>query len=412
MDVDTAADPANLPATDKGISAPDVVDKYKAAADIVSAALELVRKFSYAGMSVAKLCQLGDAKVEKGAAGVYNKARTATGDKLEKGVAFPTCVCRNHCAAHFSPLSDADGGTLAAGDIVTVQLGAHIDGYCAMLAATDVVRASKDDPVSDAAGTTAVAAEGRAGDAMVAAWTAAQAVLRVMRPGRKNSDVTEVIAKVARDFGVEPLEGVLSHEMKRYVVDGSRVIMNRRDTEGGTHVEEWSFEENEVYGMDIAMSTGEGKAKSSDAKTTVYKRQVDVDYKLKLKASRAVFSEVNKRFPTMPFTLRALEDPTRARLGMTEMISHGLVVPYPVLHEREGQTVARVAMTVLVLPSQTMPITALARPPARSEREVKDPDVLALLATSIEKKKKKSAGSGPGSGAAGAGAAPGGVVTK
>jgi curved DNA binding protein len=395
MEVDSGATDAAA-ATDKGISAPDVVDKYKAAAEIATSALELIRKFNYAGMSVAKLCQLGDAKVEKGASSVYNKARTAAGEKLEKGVAFPTCVSRNNCAAHFCPLGDADGGTLVAGDVVTVQLGAHIDGHCAMIATTDVVRASKDDPVVSNGSGGGGTVEGRAADAMVAAWTAAQAVLRVMRPGRTNTEVTDVIAKVARDFGVEPLDGVLSHEMKRYVVDGSRVILNRRDSEGGTRVEEWAFEENEVFAVDIVMSTGEGKAKALDAKTTVYKRQVDVDYKLKLKASRAVFSEVNKRFPTMPFTLRALEDATRARLGMTEMVSHGLVVPYPVLYEREGQTVARMAVTVLVLPAQTLPITPVERPPAKSEREVKDPDVLALLAMSIDKKKKKGGGGGPG----------------
>ena len=38
--------------------------------------------------------------------------------------------------------------------------------------------------------------------------------------------------------------------------------------------------------------------------TTVYKRALDQEYKLKLKASRSIFSEINKRFPTMPFTVR------------------------------------------------------------------------------------------------------------
>ena len=44
------------------------------------------------------------------------------------------------------------------------------------------------------------------------------------------------------------------------------------------------------------MSTGEGKSRVHDEKaTTVYKRAPDQGYSLKLKASRAVFSEVNKR---------------------------------------------------------------------------------------------------------------------
>jgi curved DNA binding protein len=375
-------------AADKGIEAPDVVDKYKAAAEIANAALEVVRRFAYAGFPVFKLCALGDAKIEKDASSVYNKARSANGEKLDKGVAFPTCVSINNCAAHYSPLTEDDGAILSSGDVITVQIGAHIDGYAAMAATTEVVRAARDDdPVSVPAGPKA--------DAIVAAYTAAQAVLRVMRPGRTNDQVTEVIAAVAKDFDVQPLEGVLSHLVKRYVVDGSKVVLNRRDIEGGTRVEKWEFEENEVYAIDIVMSTGTGKAKEIDSKPTVFKRQVDVDYNLKLKASRAVFSEVNKRFPTMPFTLRALEDPKRARLGMTELIGHGLVLPYPVLYEREGQTVARLCMTVLILPSQTMPITACPAPPATSDKKVTNAEVIQLLDTSIEKKKKVKKSSKP-----------------
>ncbi len=48
----------------------------------------------------------------------------------------------------------------------------------------------------------------------------------------------------------------------------------------------------------MQMSTGEGKAKVLDEKeTTVYKRALDQEYKLKLKASRPIFSEINKRVP-------------------------------------------------------------------------------------------------------------------
>jgi hypothetical protein len=36
----------------------------------------------------------------------------------------------------------------------------------------------------------------------------------------------------------------------------------------------------------------------------------------RLQASRFVFSEINKRFPTMPFTMRLIEDSGRARLGL------------------------------------------------------------------------------------------------
>lgn len=368
---------------EKGIESPDVVDKYKSAAEIATSTVELLRKACYPGMKLATLCSLGDKKIDNSVAAVYTKAKTESGDKLEKGVAFPTCVSLNNCAAHCCPLStDPEAETtLSAGDVLTVQLGAHIDGYAALTAQTLVVRAAKEQAAPEPL-------IGRPAAAVAAAYTASEAALRVMRPGGTNTRVTDVIAKVAANYGVAPLEAVLSHQVKRYVVDGAKVIANK-----STHdqrVEEWKFEENEVYNLDIAMSTGEGKAKEMSTKESVYKRQVDVDYKLKLKTSRQVFSVINRKYPVLPFTLRALgDDPKKSRMAVTEMKNHNLLVSYPVLYEREGETVARCSVTVLVLPSQTMRITQVAPPALSCDVELADEEIKALLATSLGKKKKK-----------------------
>lgn len=368
-------------APEKGIDQTEVLEKYKAAGAVVDQALEVARKAAFAGMAVRKLCQLGDALISKQCSTIFSKARTEAGEKLEKGVAFPTCVCVNNCASHFCPIeTDPEVSvTLQEGDIVTVQLGAHIDGYATIAAHTIAVRPSKEADVPPITG--------RAADAVVAAYTAADAVLRVMRPGKSNEEVSDVIAKVAADFEVSPLEGVLSHQMKRYVVDGSKVIMNKQTVEA--RADKWDFDPYEVYNLDVVMTTGEGKAIQRDTRETVYKRQVDVDYKLKMKTSRQIFFEINKSYPTMPFTLRALSDPKKSRMAMTEIVKHSLVTSYPVLYEKDGVIVARCSMTVLVTPSQTMVVTKSVMPEVRCEKEVKDEDVKALLAMSIGKKKKK-----------------------
>jgi hypothetical protein len=41
-----------------------------------------------------------------------------------------------------------------------------------------------------------------------------------------------------------------------------------------------------------------------EKQTTIYKRAVDKSYHLKMKASRFIFSEINTKFPIMPFTAR------------------------------------------------------------------------------------------------------------
>lgn len=42
-----------------------------------------------------------------------------------------------------------------------------------------------------------------------------------------------------------------------------------------------------------------------EKQTTVYKRAVDKNYNLKMKASRFIFSEISQKFPIMPFTARS-----------------------------------------------------------------------------------------------------------
>ena len=88
------------------------------------------------------------------------------------------------------------------------------------------------------------------------------------------------------------------------------------------------------------MSSGEGKPKESGLRTTVYKRAVEKKYSLKNKASRTFFNEVNKAFPTMPFSLRSLPDEKASKLGVRECVLHELLVTYPVCNDKRGDFIA------------------------------------------------------------------------
>ena len=58
--------------------------------------------------------------------------------------------------------------------------------------------------------------------------------------------------------------------------------------------------------------------------------------------------EVNKRFPSLPFSIRALNDQTAAKVGVRECINHDMILPYPVLCEKPGEFVAQFKATVVV----------------------------------------------------------------
>jgi methionine aminopeptidase len=103
---------------------------------------------------------------------------------------------------------------------------------------------------------------GKAADVLAAAYTGAEAILRLVKPGAKNTDIPDVLEKIAAAHGCSVVEGVLSHQMKRFLIDGEKCILAKADVEN--KVEEAEFEVNEVYHLDVAMSTGDGKTRELD----------------------------------------------------------------------------------------------------------------------------------------------------
>lgn len=91
----------------------------------------------------------------------------------------------------------------------------------------------------------------------------------------------------------------------------------------------------------------------------------------------ALFSEVEKRFGSMCFTLRAIEDEKKGKLGVVECVKHELLSAFPVLWEKEGETVAQFKFTLLLMPNSPMRITSGPFEPEmyKSEFSVKDPEI-------------------------------------
>ena len=365
------------------------------------------------------------------------------GKKIDKGIAFPTCLSVNSVVGHYCPAAD-DATVLNEGDCVKIDLGAHIDGWIAVGAHTVIL---SPEPI-----------KGRDADLLAATSACMEAALRTIRPGKKAKELAPVLQKIAASYGCTVVEGVLCHQMKQAVIDGHKTAPNRvSPVEGASPAQqaqaaaaaakegENEFEEGEAWAVDVVLSTGVGSARVLDEKATtvsfrkrgkkrererereregereeggttkterkqqtltlssflflhpkpkpkpqIYKRALDVEYSLKMKASRTVFSEISKRFSTMPFALRALATPG-ARLGVIECVNHYLLQAYPVLHERSSERVAQLKTTVLLMPNGSDRVTGVPLQPHESDKSVEDELVKKLLATSLKPKKKKPA---------------------
>merc|ERR1712196_291802 len=134
-----------------------------------------------------------------------------------------------------------------------------------------------------------------------------------------------------------------------------------------------------------------GKTKETELRNTVFKRAVETSYLLKTQKARQFLHEVNKRFPALPFTLRAIEDEQVARVGVSEAKRHELLEEYPVLKEKDKEVVAQFKFTVCLLPGGTKKITGLPLNESQvaSSLSVQDEDLKKLLASSANPKNRK-----------------------
>jgi curved DNA binding protein len=335
------------------------------------------------GVKALELCEFSDKLLNDETNKVFRKQEK--GKEMKKGIAFPTCISINNCVCHFAPLKNDPDIEVKAGDVVKIDLGAHIDGYPAVVAHTLVVGEGKESKVT-----------GRRADVMLAAHYASELALRLVKPGNENQQVTDAIQKAAESFKCKPIEGMLSHQLQHHIIDGKKSFIQNPTDAQKKEMEKCEFNVHEVYGVDVLISSGEGKGREMDTRTTIYKRK-DTVYNLKMKASRQFYSEVDKKFGYMPFTLRAFEDEKKAKMGVVECVKHELVEPYNVLYEREGEFVAQFKFTLLLMPNGPMKITGLPFDETlyESEHRIEDETLKAHLAVSASrnaaKKKKKKA---------------------
>lgn len=353
------------------IAEESVVTKYKSAGEIANRILRKIIEASTAGSTVCSLCQLGDKLILEETSKVFKKEKA-----MKKGIAFPTCISVNNCVCHFSPLLSEAAVILKDGDIVKIDLGVHIDGFIAVVGHTVIVGASKENKVT-----------GRKADVIQAAYLASELAQRLVKAGNENFTVTDQIQKVAEAFQCKPVEGMLSHELKRNMIDGEKaIIQNPTDQQRRDHAK-CEFSIYDVFAIDILMSTGNGQAKEKDTRTTIFKRTENT-YNLKMKASRVFLNEVSNKYTSMPFTLRLFQDEKKAKMGLVECLKHGLVEPFSVFWEKEGEYVAQFKFTLLLMPNGGCRITEGPFDPEviQSEYSIQDEEIKALLATSTDEK--------------------------
>jgi methionyl aminopeptidase len=231
--------------------------------------------------------------------------------------AFPANLSRNVEAAHYTP-DPEDPATFVVGDLVKVDVGAHLDGA-----------------IADTADTVEVGGGHRHENLIRAARDALRDGIAQVRAGGRVNDVSEAIARAVRARGLKPVEDLTGHSIERYLLHGGKSVPNvpgRSDER---------FVEGEVIAIEPFATNGVGHIANGPF-GNIQRFRTDPG------TSDPVLADLFDRFRTLPFTLRWVGRPEeRAALKRARRF----LQTYPVFLERGGGLVAQAEHTVLVGPT-------------------------------------------------------------
>lgn len=347
-----------------------VAAAYETAADVVNLGLAFASSRAVPGADIAQLCADTDAFLAQKVA----KRAPKLGGK--RGLAIPTSLAVNNIAGPFCPdVRQKPALKLAEGDLLKIDVGVHVNDYISVSTHTMVVSADLSQPIS-----------GPKADVICAAYFASEAALRCLVPGGSSAKVTQVIQKVADDFGVKPLHGVLSHRLKQGVLDGNDVILN--GVHEGEEADDFEFKAGDVFALDIVMSTGCGEAvEYTDVRPQVFRRAPDVSYNLKSPASRKLVSFASREHGVHVFALRHYPDLNQAKLGLKEAVQREVLEVFPTVCDKEkGALVAQFKFTVAITAKKTAKLNAHALPYVQSALQVQDAECQQLMAKPLKHK--------------------------
>jgi len=320
------------------------INKYRTAGHIASKAINMLVSSAKPNSRVMDLCKLGDQFIIDEVSKVYSKIE-------HKGIAFPTCININNVGGYFTTTCD-DTVVLKDNDLVKIEIGVHIDGYPALQVFTCIIDGETDKP-------TKLSDKGRVS---IACSEASKEILKIMKPGNKNTDVVKILEKVAKKYncslpiiGDEGIAPTTSYQISRNIIDGynddsdeyiHQLILCRDNEEVyGYKLAEEEFLEDEVYAIDITMCSGTGKLNRMTDYVNIYRRDHRHKCNLKLKASRHTLNIFNGMW--FPLNTDNNRD-NKFRLGLKECIRKDLLVPYIPVSVKEDYVIGRIKFTVIV----------------------------------------------------------------
>jgi methionyl aminopeptidase len=248
---------------------------------------------------------------------------------VKKGAkpAFPTNISINEVAAHYSPSTD-DRLSFKRGDLVKVDVGAHVDGYIGDTAESVEVRTKNWTNLIDAS------------------RKALNMAVEIIGEGVPVSSIGGTIERAIRSNGFVPVTNLTGHGMDQYKLHAGLTIANYDDG-NPTRVNR-----DMILAIEPFATHGAGEVRNAKP-GNIYR--ILRDREVRDEKAMEHLRLIKENFGGLPFCERwcTALDP-KAPSHLKTLVRHGILFAYPILTEIKGGMVSQAEHTVVLNGSKAM----------------------------------------------------------
>ncbi|MFW6121998.1 MAG: type II methionyl aminopeptidase [Petrotogales bacterium] len=245
--------------------------------------------------------------------------------KKGAGIAFPVNISIDERAAHFSPRND-DGLILKQGDVVKLDVGAHIDGYIADTATTVEVGTHNHSSMIKASN-----------DAL-------EKAIGLIRAGIDLSEIGEIVEKTIKSYGYKPISNLTGHSLEQYQLHSGISVPSVSISRG-----KYKPKKGDVLAIEPFATDGEGRVISGEG-SNIYLCNKSLRLKMaRDQRAKMSFKRLYAKFKTLPFAQRWCNDLLPGvDLTLKKLSFLGLIKQFPQLIEAKKGIVTQSEHTVII----------------------------------------------------------------
>jgi methionyl aminopeptidase len=241
------------------------------------------------------------------------------------GLAFPVNIALNTLAAHYSPRHD-DPLIFKEGDVVKLDVGAHISGYIADTAITVEIDTNHYTTM------------------IQASENALQKAIDTLSTHISLSEIGKTIENTISSYGYKPIDNLMGHGLGRYELHTGVSVPNVGVLGGKT-----KLNNGDVVAIEPFATNGAGHVISGEG-SNIYLCKDSIKAKfIRDNKTKFLFDKIHTHFGTLPFAQRWYHELfPKDELAMKKLSFLGVMKHYPQLTEAKGGIVTQKEHTVIV----------------------------------------------------------------